>query len=55
MLASRDLYKTDLETDLGGGEDVLDGLGDFGTDTITLDQADEEVSLRNELASYRLA
>lgn len=44
-----------LETDLGGGEDILDGLSDFGTDTITLDQADEVVSLRNVLVSYRLA
>lgn len=30
---------------LGSGEDVLDGLGDLGTDTVTLDQADEEVAL----------
>lgn len=32
-------------TNLGGGEDVLDGLGDLGTDTVTLDEADEVVAL----------
>lgn len=30
---------------LGSGEDVLDGLGNLGTDTVTLDQADKEVAL----------
>jgi hypothetical protein len=30
---------------LGGGEDVLDGLSDLRADTVTLDQADEEVTL----------
>lgn len=30
---------------LGGGEDVLDGLSNLGADTVTLDQADEVVSL----------
>lgn len=35
---------------LGGGEDVLDGLGNLRADTVTLDQADEEVALDMELA-----
>ena len=34
------------ETDLGSGEDVLDGLGNLGTDAVTLDQGDEVVALR---------
>lgn len=32
-------------TNLGSGEDVLDRLGNLGADTVTLDQADEVVSL----------
>jgi hypothetical protein len=32
-------------TNLSGSEDVLDGLGDLGTNAITLDQADEVVAL----------
>lgn len=32
-------------TNLGGGEDVLDGLGNLRADTVTLDQTDEVVSL----------
>lgn len=32
-------------TYLGGSEDVLDGLGDLRADTVTLNQADEEVAL----------
>lgn len=39
-------------TNLGGGEDVLDGLRDLGANTVTLDQADQEVALRDELAKY---
>jgi hypothetical protein len=30
---------------LGSSEDVLDGVGDLGTDTVTLDQADSVVAL----------
>jgi hypothetical protein len=30
---------------LGGGKDILDGLSNLGTDTITLNQTDEEVAL----------
>jgi hypothetical protein len=33
------------DTNLGGGKDVLDGLGDLGANAITLDQADQEVAL----------
>ncbi len=32
-------------TNLGSGEDILDGDGNLGADTITLNQADEEVAL----------
>jgi hypothetical protein len=32
-------------TNLGGGEDVLDGLRDLGANTVTLDQADQEVTI----------
>jgi hypothetical protein len=34
-----------LRTNLGGSENVLDGLGDLRADTITLDEADEVVAL----------
>jgi len=33
-------------TNLGGGEDVLDRLGDLRADTVTLNQTDQEVALR---------
>lgn len=39
-------------TNLGGGEDVLDGLRDLGADTVTLDQANQEVALRDKLARH---
>jgi hypothetical protein len=39
-------------TNLGGGEDVLDGLRDLGANTVTLDQANQEVALREKLAKY---
>lgn len=32
--------------DLGSAEDVLDGFGDFGANAVTLDQADEVVTLQ---------
>lgn len=32
-------------TNLGGSKDVLDGDGNLGADTITLDEADEVVAL----------
>jgi hypothetical protein len=32
-------------TNLGGGEDVLDGLGNLGANAVTLDEADEVVAL----------
>jgi hypothetical protein len=41
-------------TNLGGGEDVLDGLSDLRADTVTLDQADQEVTLRIVLAVHQL-
>ena len=34
------------DTYLGGCEDVLDGLGDFGADAVTLDQCDGVSALR---------
>lgn len=41
-------------TNLGGGEDVLDGLGNLGADTVTLNQADQEVALRIMLVKCQL-
>lgn len=41
-------------TYLGGGKDVLDGLGDLGANTITLDQADKKVALRIMLVDCQL-
>lgn len=35
-----------VETNLGGGEDVLDGAGDLGANAVALDQADGVVTLR---------
>jgi hypothetical protein len=39
-----------LATDLGGGEDVLDGHGNLGANAITLDQADGVAALQAVLA-----
>lgn len=39
---------------LGGGEDVLNGHGDFRTNAITLNQADEEVALKKNRISIAL-
>lgn len=41
-------------TYLGGGKDVLDGLGDLGADTVAFDQADKKVALRIMLADCQL-
>jgi hypothetical protein len=35
------------DTNLGGGENVLDGLSDLGANAIALDQADQEVALES--------
>lgn len=40
--------------DLGGAEDVLDGLGNLGTDTVTLDQGNKVVALRIIVSFGRL-
>jgi hypothetical protein len=37
-------------TNLCGGEDVLDRLRDLRANTVTLDQADQEVALRDKSA-----
>lgn len=42
-------------TNLGSGEDILDGLRDLGADTVTLDQTDEEVTLRIMLVLMSIA
>jgi hypothetical protein len=41
-------------TNLGGGEDFLDGLGNLGADTVTLNQADQVVALRIMLVQCQL-
>lgn len=43
-----------IMTNLGGGEDVLDGLGDLRTNAITLDQGDKEVALCNRSVYCRV-
>lgn len=39
---------TVVATNLGSGEDVLDGHGDLGANAVTFDQADQVVALRNQ-------
>ena len=39
---------------LGGDENVLDSDGNLGTNTVTLDQADEVVALENALLAFYL-
>lgn len=41
-----DLITVGMRTDLGRSEDVLDRLGDLGTNAITFDQADEVIALK---------
>ena len=40
LQAGGDIDGLPLDGDVGGGENVLDRLGDLGTDTVTLDQGD---------------
>lgn len=40
---------------LGGGEDVLDGYGNLGTNTVTLDQADQVVALQGTMLVFDLS
>lgn len=40
LQAGGDIDGLPLDGDVGGLENVLDGLGDLGTDTVTLDQRD---------------
>lgn len=45
LQAGGDIDGLPLDGDVGGLENVLDGLGDLGTDTITLDEGDSVLAV----------
>lgn len=46
--------RDETKTNLGGGEDILDGHSDLRANAITLDQTDEEVALIERNCQYEI-